>query len=319
MAEDLYQILGVARDADAKVIRTAYRKLAKQNHPDLHPGDARAEERFKAIASAYDLLSDPQKRAAYDRGEIDASGAPRADAGFYRSQGDGAAGAKYHRGPGFAGAPGGGGLDDAELGDILSELFGAGAGGHGSGRAGGPRRGLDQNYRLQVPFLVAVAGGSQRLVMPDGSSLEVKVPAGIETGQVLRLRGRGSPGRAGGPAGDALIAIEVAPHDFFRREGADILLDLPVSLHEAVLGARVSVPTPTGAVLLTVPKGADTGTRLRLRGRGVAAHGDKPAGDMHVTLQVRIGTADPALAEFLAAHPAPAGTDIRAGLNEPVP
>lgn len=303
MADDPYTVLGVARDADAKTIRTAYRKLAKQHHPDLNPGNKAAEERFKAISSAYDLLSDPEKRARFDRGEIDASGQERPEQHFYRQQAEGAQGAKYG---GWTG-----GATEEELGDIFADLF------RRSGQAGAEMRlrGADRHYTLTVDFLDAVNGATKRLALPGGG-LDVQIPPGLADEQVLRLKGKGDPGLNGGPDGDALIVVTVAPHPFFRRDGNDIALDLPVTLAEAVLGARVNVPTPGGPVMMTIPKHSDSGTRLRLRGRGVPAHGRHGAGDLYVTLRVTIGTPDAALEDFLrdwaAQHPA----DPRASMAE---
>lgn len=277
MANDPYQILGVARDVSQDDLRRAYRKLAKENHPDLNPGNKAAEERFKTLSAAYELLSDPEKRGRFDRGEIDASGQERPEPRRYRAHAEGEQGAKY---------------SPEDLGDIFADMFG--------GRAEGVRmRGRDEAYALEVAFLDAVQGTTRRLTLPDGRTLDVRVPPGLEDGQVLRLRGQGGPGWNGGPPGDALIEVHVAPHRFFRREGNDIVLDLPVTLAEAVLGGRVAVPTPGGAVNMTIPKGSDSGTRLRLRGRGVPAHDRRPAGDLFVTLRVVIGPQDAALEAFL--------------------
>ncbi|HTW25747.1 MAG TPA: DnaJ C-terminal domain-containing protein [Acetobacteraceae bacterium] len=286
-AEDPYQTLGVQRDATQEQIRAAYRKLAKKHHPDLNPGNKPAEERFKAISGAYDLLSDPDKRARFDRGEIDAAGQERPEQHFYRRYAEGQEGGRYR-----AGEPG---MPEEELGDILSEFFGRGRGEGGTIRM----HGRDQHFTLTVEFLDAVRGNTRRLVLPDGRGLDVRVPPGIEDGQTLRLKGQGGPGIGGGPPGDALIEIEIAPHAFYRRDGRDIQLQLPVTLAEAVLGARISVPTPHGAVTMTIPAGSDTGTRLRLRGKGVAAHGSQAAGDEYVTLQVVVGETDAALEGFL--------------------
>lgn len=304
MAEDPYSVLGVAKDATEEQIRAAYRKLAKKYHPDLNPGDKAAEERFKAVSAAHDLLSDPERRARYDRGEIDAAGQERPPPQYqrgYRDFAEGRQGSRY------------GAMDEDDLGDILSGVFGMGRG------AGGTihMRGADRRYTLAVSFLDAARGGTQRLSLPGGDTLDVRVPPGTEAGQVLRLRGKGGPGRGGGPPGDALIEVQVEPHRFFRREGADIHLDLPVTVSEAVLGAKVQVPTLNGPVTMTVPAGSDTGARLRLRGRGIPAHGDRPAGDQHVTLRVAVGPADDALREFLRGW-APTHTfDPRRGMEEP--
>lgn len=283
MADDPYQTLGVARDATQEQIRAAYRTLAKKNHPDLNPGNKAAEERFKAASSANELLSDPEKRARFDRGEIDAAGQERPERHFYRHAAEGRQGARYGADP------------DVDLGDILSDLFGR------RGQAGAETRmaGRDANYVLTVDFLDAVNGATRRLVLPDGRGLDVRVPPGIEDGQVLRLKGQGGPGRNGGPAGDALIEIRIADHAFFRREGRDIHVELPVTLPEAVLGGRIQVPTPGGPVSMNVPAHSDTGTKLRLRGKGVPAHGGEPAGDEYVTLKVVLGEPDEALETFL--------------------
>lgn len=300
MAEDPYTVLGVARDASEAQVRSAYRKLAKTHHPDLNPGDKAAEEKFKAISGAYDILSDAEKRGRYDRGEIDAQGQERPPRGYYRDRAEGREGARY--------AGGGPGVSDEDLGDILSNLFGQGGMGGASGfggmggRGGGAgmrMRGPDRQYRLVVPFVDAARGTTQRLTLPEGGTLDVRIPPGIESGQVLRLRGKGGTGLGDAPPGDALIEVEVDPDARFRREGRDIHVELPVSLGEAVLGARVPVPTLDGEVMLTVPKGSDTGTRLRLRGKGIAGAGGAPAGDQYATLRVHVGPIDAQLEEFL--------------------
>jgi DnaJ-class molecular chaperone len=286
--QTLYEVLGVKPDASADEIRTSYRKLAKQFHPDLNPGKPEAEERFKAVSAAYDLLSDPEKRARYDRGEIDESGAERPPRSYYRSYAEGAAGRKYQ--------PEG----EMDLGDLedLFAAFGSGRGGRRSGSEGFRARGADRHYTLTVDFIEAATGGKQRLSLAPEEWLDVTIPAGINDGQVLRLRGKGGTGFGGGPAGDALIEVHIAPHPLFRREGDDIHIELPVSLAEIVLGARVSVPTITGPVTMTIPKGSDTGSQLRLRGKGVQRKGK--LGDQYVTLKVVVGQAsDPELAEFV--------------------
>jgi DnaJ-class molecular chaperone len=293
MSDDPYALLGVARDATDKQIRSAYLKLAKSSHPDLHPGDAKAEERFKAISAANDLLSDPERRGRFDRGEIDGSGHERPPPGpRYRDHAERAGGTHYR---------GGFGEDDDDLGDILSGMF-------RQGRA--TRQGANRRYTLTVGFLDAVRGGTKRLDLPDGGTLDVRIPAGIESGQVLRLRGKGG---AGEPAGDALIEIEVAPHALFRREGNDIHLDLPVSVAEAVLGGRVVVPTITGAVTMTLPAGSDTGTMLRLRGKGVAS---TPPGDAYARVRIMLGPKDAGLADFLRDRTDAPEWNPRAGLED---
>ena len=273
MSEDPYAILGVKREATQDEIRSAYRQLAKKLHPDLNPGDKAAEEKFKQVAAAYDLLGDPEKRGRFDRGEIDASGAERPRERYYRDfHGTDAGEHPYGSGGGFA--------DFAEDDDILAQVLG-----RGRGRAGLRIRGQDAPYRLPVEFMEAVNGATKRITMPDGSTLDVTIPAGTRDQQILRLRGKGGPGIGGAPSGDALVTIEVAPHKLFTRKDDDIHLDLPISLPEAVLGGKIDVPTPSGPVVMTVPKGANTGTVLRLRGKG-AARADGSRGDEYVTLKI---------------------------------
>jgi DnaJ-class molecular chaperone len=301
-AKTPYEVLGVARDASQEEIRKAYRRLAKEFHPDLNPGKPAAEARFKEIAAAYDLLSDPEKRARYDRGEIDESGAERPRT-YYREHAEGAQGWKY----GPEGEIDLGGLDD------LFAAFGFGGRMRGArGREGFALRGADRQYALTIDFVEAATGGKRRLSLSPEESLEVTIPAGIEDGQILRLRGKGGPGIGGGPPGDALIAVHVRPHPLFRRIGDDIHMELPVSLAEAVLGARVTVPTVTGPVTMTIPKGSDTGTQLRLRGKGIQRG---QGGDQYVTLKVVIGASDdPELARFLEAWAPRHPVDPRRGM-----
>jgi DnaJ-class molecular chaperone len=298
-----YEVLGVKPGASADEIRNAYRKLAKQFHPDLNPSKPEAEERFKAVSAAYDLLSDPEKRGRYDRGEIDESGAERPPRGYYRSHAEGAQGWKYQ--------PEG----EMDLGD-LEDLFAAfgSRGGRRWGRGEGFRaRGVDRHFTLTIDLATAATGGKQRLSLAPDEWLDVTIPAGIDDGQVLRLRGKGASGLGGGQPGDALIEVHVAPHPLFRRDGDNILLELPVSLAEAVLGARVSVPTVTGPVTMTIAKGSDTGRQLRLRGKGIQKRG-KP-GDQIVTLKVFIGqSSEPELAQFLEKWSAQHPVDPRQGM-----
>lgn len=303
---DLYATLGVARDATADEIRRAYRALAKTHHPDLNPGNRAAEETFKSVAAAYDILGDAEKRRRYDRGEIDATGAEaQPEHPAYRRYADGAEGKRYRQ----HAAPG---MSEEELGDLFSDLFGQAR----EGRASGPRKGRDVSYTLTIDFLDAVRGATKRLALPDGKGLDVRIPPGIEEGQIMRLKGQGGPGRDGGAAGDALIEIHVAPHPFFRREGRDIHVAVPVTVAEAVLGARITVPTPSGPVAMAVPKRSDAGTRLRLRGRGVAAHGGAPAGDQFVTLTLVLGGIDPAVEAALRDHPTTPAPDPRRAMME---
>lgn len=300
MADDPYKVLGVARDATPEAIKQAYRKLARQHHPDLNPGKPEAEARFKAISAAHDLLSDPERRGRFDRGEIDAEGQEQRPAGGYRHYAEEEAGERYRAH-----------ADADAFADIFADIFEA------RRRAeSAPRRGHDAAYRLDVPFLAAVLGATEKLTLPDGHALSVKIPPGVTSGQILRLRGQGGPGRNGGPDGDALIELAVADHPLYRREGSDLHLDLPVTLKEAVLGGSVEVPTPAGPVRAKLPPRSDTGRQLRLRGRGVAAHGDTPAGDLLVTLRVVIGEADAALEAFLQGWTPEHPVDPRAGLEE---
>jgi DnaJ-class molecular chaperone len=287
VSDDPYAVLGVKRDASQDEIRAAYRKLAKKLHPDLNPGDKQAEEKFKQVSVAYDLLGDPEKRGRFDRGEIDATGAERPRERYYRDfHGADAGTHSYSTAGGFA--------DFMENEDILSEILGR--------RAGGARfrmPGHDVHYRLPVEFLEAVNGTTKRITMPDGATLDVVIPAGTQDHQVLRLRGKGGAPVGGAPPGDALVEIEVRPHKLFTRKGDDIHIELPISLAEAVLGAKLDVPTPTGAVRMTVPKGSNTGTVLRLRGKGVARKGQTP-GDQYITLKTVLpDQPDPELEDFV--------------------
>ncbi|HVO14539.1 MAG TPA: J domain-containing protein [Alphaproteobacteria bacterium] len=276
MSEDPYAVLGVAKTASADEIRKAYRKLAKKLHPDLNPGDKAAEEKFKKVTAAYDLLSDPEKRKRFDAGEIDASGAERPPEHFYRHYAESGPGQRYDSRAGYA--------DFGDLGDIFSDLFGrGGAGGRGRMRM----QGADVRYQLTVDFLDAVNGAKKRLTMPDGKTLDVAIPAGLADGQTLRLKGQGEPApQGGGTAGDAYVEIRVAPHKLFERKGQDIHVEVPVTLSEAVLGGKVTVPTVTGPVTMTVPKGANTGTTLRLREKGALSAKTGKRGDQYVRLKV---------------------------------
>jgi DnaJ-class molecular chaperone len=301
---DPYEVLGLERTADEAAIKAAYRKAAKRHHPDLHPGDSKAADRFKELNTANDLLSDPEKRTRFDSGEIDAEGheiPPRGP--YYRDfqQGAGGGGERY------AGA-GSAGFSEDDIAEFMARHFRAGGpGGHGM-RA----RGADLNYHLTLGFLEAANGTARRVQMPDGRALDVKIPHGIEDGHTIRLKGQGRPGVGGGAAGDALIEVSVAPHPFLRRSGDDVIVALPVTLREAVLGASVSVPTIKGHVKLTIPPGSGDGTRLRLRGRGIRE------GHQYVELTVAVPPGEePALAEFLRAWEPAHPFNPRAGMEEP--
>jgi DnaJ-class molecular chaperone len=285
LAADPYSVLGVKKDASQDEIQKAYRRLAKKLHPDLNPGNKRAEEQFKEASAAYDLLSDADKRARFDRGEIDASGAERPQRRYYRDFAEGG-GSPYSNDAGFA--------DFAASDDILSQIFG------GEGRFNMRMRGADVHYGLELDFLDAINGGKRQITLPDGSVLDVNIPPGTRDGQILRLRGKGRPGNRGGPPGDALIEIHVRPHRIFVRKGDDIHIDLPISLSEAVLGGKVRVPTPSGPVTMTVPRWSNTGTVLRLKEKGVPrVEGSR--GDEFVTLRVMLPEKpDPELEKFVA-------------------
>ncbi|WP_022683330.1 DnaJ C-terminal domain-containing protein [Sphingobium bisphenolivorans] len=289
---DPYSTLGIARGASEAEIKSAYRKLAKELHPDRNKDNPKASEKFSAVTSAYDLLSDKDKRARFDRGEIDADGNPAAPFGF----GGGAGG-------GFRGRPGQGGgfefQEGADFGDIFEGLFsGGGAGRRGGGGFGGfgrnapPQKGANVTYRLAVQFVDAATLAPQRITLQDGKTIDLKLPAGVETGTQMRLSGKGQAGPAG--AGDAIVTIEVKPHAFFERDGDNVLLNLPITLDEAVKGGKVKVPTVDGPVMLGVPAGATSGKTLRLRGKGFTGKSGQ-RGDQLVTLMIDIPADDPTL------------------------
>jgi DnaJ-class molecular chaperone len=291
MAEDPYVVLGVPRNASEDDIRRAYRKLAKELHPDLNPENrVQAEERFKKVSGAYEIVGDADKRRQFDRGEIDASGEARR--GFHRTY---AEGGPFR--PGAGRAPPG---EDFSFGDIFSDLFGSM---RGRGEAGSPFgvRGRDVRYSLEVDFLEAATGAKKRVTLPEGGVLDISVPEGVSDGQVLRLKGKGSAGLRGAEAGDALVEIRVRPHPHFRRVDDDIHLDVPITVDEAVLGAKVEVPTITGRVQLTVPKGTSSGRIFRLKAKGVRNSTTGHTGDQLVTVRIVLPeTIDDKLAYFLS-------------------
>lgn len=282
MSKELYRRLGVAETAGSAEITRAFRQAAKSCHPDLHPGDAAKEARFKSLSQAHEILSDADKRRRYDRGEIDDNGQEQMPFG---AGGPGAGAHGFGRG-GFGGWQQASGADAA---DIFADLFGRGGfsgfGGRHGGGTGGAARGVDRRYTLEIDFLEAARGATKRLDVPGGGTLDVKIPAGLKDGQTLRLKGKGGAAPDGLPAGDALIAVGVRPHPRFRRDGDQIESDLPISLKEAVLGGSVPVETIHGTVSLKVASGASSGDRLRLKGKGIQARG-RPAGHHTVHLQV---------------------------------
>ena len=317
MALDLYQRLGLKRGASEAEIKKAYRSLAKQLHPDRNKDNPKTAERFAQVTAAYDLLSDKDKRARYDRGEIDEDGNPKmpfgSGFGGYGGSGPQPGGAQGFENFNFGGAEG------ADLSDLFEGLFGAAAGGRGGG--GGPfggfgrrartaQKGPDIAYRLKVPFEDAVALKTQRITLADGKTIDLKLPQGLEDGTKIRLGGKGGEGPGG--RGDAIVTVEISPHHFYTREGTNIRLELPVTLKEAVLGAKVKVPTPEGAVMLTIPKGTTSGKVLRLKGRGFVAK-DGKRGDQLVAVEVDIPSDDAELQRF--AEKWSGGGNPRAGLG----
>jgi DnaJ-class molecular chaperone len=302
---DLYQRLGIKRGASDEEVKKAYRSLAKQLHPDRNKDNPKAAERFAQVTHAYDLLSDKDKRARYDRGEIDEDGNPKMPFGAgFGGRPSGNAG--FHPGGqgGFQGFPEGfdtGGA--ADLSDLFEGLFGGAARGRQRQTGGGgfrqrsraPQKGADVNYRLKVPFIDAATQKPQRITLADGKTIDLKLPKGLENGTRIRLAGKGEQGPAG--PGDAIVTISIAPHPFYTRDGNDIRLMLPVTLKEAVLGAKVKVPTPDGPVMLTIPAGSTSGKVLRLKGRGFADKAGK-RGDQLATVQVDLPPGDEELKAF---------------------
>ena len=288
MARDPYLELGVSRSASHDDIRKAFRKLAKQHHPDANPGDAAAEEKFKRVSGAFDIVGDEEKRKKFDRGEIDAEG--REQSPFGRGGGAGAGGWSP-RGP-----AGGQGPEGVDLNDILGEMFGrsGGPGRNPGGFGGFSTKGQDVRARIDIDLEDAIRGTKKRIAFSDGRTIDVSIPKGAEEGQTLRLKGQGSPGRAG--PGDAFIELTLRPHPIFRREGDNLVMDLPVSIPDAILGGKVQAPTPDGPVNVSVPKGG--GSSLRLKGRGLSdAKGKR--GDLVARIVLMLPeTIDPELEAF---------------------
>ena len=296
MALDLYQRLGLKRGASEAEIKKAYRSLAKQLHPDRNKDNPNAAKRFGEVTAAYDLLSDKDKRAQYDRGEIDEDGNPKMPFGA------GGFGGGSRPGGGFDGFQGGfQGAETADLSDLFEGLFGGGGARRGGGfggfrqRARAPQKGADIAYRLTVPFVDAATLSPQRITLADGKTIDLKLPNGVEEGTKIRLAGKGEQGPGG--AGDGLVTISITSHPFYKRDGNDIRLDLPITLKEAVLGGKVKVPTPDGPVMVTIPKGSTSGKVLRLKGRGFTGKNGK-RGDQLVALEVDLPPDDAELQSF---------------------
>jgi DnaJ-class molecular chaperone len=318
---DLYEQLGVKRDAGEAEIKKAYRKLAKELHPDRNKDNPQAAARFSKVTQAYDILTDKDKRARYDRGEIDEDGNPKAPFGYGAGPGSGGGGF----GGGFPGSgPGGathfGAGEEVDLSDLFEGLFGQQQqrrsgpfGGFGGfGRKAPPQKGADVAYRLPVAFEDAAALHEQRVTLQGGKTVAIKLPRGVEEGTKIRLAGQGQPGPGGN--GDAIITISIKPHRFFTRDGDNIRLDLPVRIDEALLGAKVKVPTVDGPVMLSIPKGSSSGRTLRLKGKGFTAkNGER--GDQLVTLMVDVPASDPELTRFVEEWRGKGQGNPRAGLG----
>ena len=308
---DPYQVLGVSKSSSQDEIKAAYRKLAKELHPDRHTGNAKMADRFKEVSAAYSLIGDPKARKRFDAGEINAAGQEQAAQGFHQAYTGAGGDAEFFTQ--FGGA-GGGGMED-----LFADLFGGfrrGGEAGGTRRRGFQRRGSDRRFALTVGFLEAARGTTRRLTLPAAKTLDVRIPAGVEDGQQIRLKEQGDPGVGGGPAGDALIEVAITPHPLFERQGRNILIELPVTLPEAVLGARIQAPTIHGDVTLTVPKGANSGTTLRLKGRGIKGPKGKAAGDQLVRLKVVLpDRIDPELEALVKAWAERHDYDVRAKLK----
>ena len=320
MSDDPYEVLGVAKTASQDEIKKAYRKLAKTLHPDLNPGDKSKEAAFQRVGNAYEILGDAEKRRRFDAGEIDASGQERPQRQYYRQHAGADPQGRYDSAEGYA--------DFEDLSDVFGDLFGGrtrrggtGRAGFGTGTAGGfgssgfDARGGDLRYAMEVDFLDAARGAQRSITLPDGGSIDLTIPAGLRDGQTLRLKGKGQPGLGKGGAGDAYVTVTVRPHPLWSRDGNDVELELPITVDEAVLGAKVEVPTLSGSVSMRVPKGASSGDRLRLKGKGIApAKGDP--GDQYVRLKIVLpSTLGPEIEELAERLRARGGFDPRASLR----
>jgi DnaJ-class molecular chaperone len=305
---DPYDVLGVSKSASEADIKKAFRSLAKKYHPDTKGGDAAAQKKFQEISGAYDILGDKEKRTKFDRGEIDANGNPR---GFDPRE-HGFQGGPFRGGsPGAGTGPGGfqytwtsdngETVEGFRAEDIFADLFGGGVGGGRRGGGGGRRARVGESYEIAitVSFEEAATGGTRRVFLPDGREVDVRIPVGLRDVQQIRLRGQGGEGRNGGPRGDVLLNVSVAAHPYYVRDGNNLRMDLPVTLQEAVLGGKVTVPTLTGSVALSVPPNSNSGAVLRLKGKGIPAHANQPAGDLYVKLVVTLPErSDPDLHKF---------------------
>jgi DnaJ-class molecular chaperone len=285
---DPYSVLGVAKNATEAEIKKAFRALAKKHHPDTKGGDAASAKRFQEISAAYEIIGDKEKRAKFDRGEIDANGNPRHDAQGFGGGPSGRGGGANPRDFQFTWTNQGDTAEGFRAEDIFADLFGGGTG----RRRSQARKGEDFELAFTVSFTEAALGATRRVTLPDGRDLDVRIPTGLKDGQQIRLKGQGAPGANGGPAGDVLFSVSVAPHPYFVREGNDLKLDLPVTLQEAVLGGKVTVPTLTGQVALTVPPNSNSGAVLRLKSKGIpgrgTSSGGEAAGDLYIRLMISL-------------------------------
>lgn len=269
MIKNPYEILGIKKTSDSKEIKSAYRKLAKQYHPDLNPGNKQAEDKFKDISTAYELLHNKEKRAAYDRGEIDMDSNLQQRQKSYKDYAEKPQGQRYYS------SSQGGGYNQDDISDIFGSFF---SGNTKSASFRTPP--ADSHYTIEIEFLEATKGIKKRITMPDGKMIDLSIPEGMEDGQQLRLKGKGHPGNASIPPGDAYIKIHIKPHSFYRRKGKDIEVEVPIGIHESILGSKINISTIHGKVKMGIPKGSSTGTKVRLKGQGIRG------GDQYVRLKI---------------------------------